>query len=1291
MLYQMQMVLRPKSIVQKEIDTLKDLGVKIETNMVIGKVISIEEKNGVNYALISLGVQASTTDAMGHQINILDDRVDNAEVNILAAMKAADDAHQEALKANAALKDAILKSSEALDKANSAGDNVQNIEDVLASVYAAAEQAKVLAETAIVGADKIRQEAVDFANEALDKAGEIERTVDPISRWEYTDPATGQTNTGATYFAEYVKNGLNTKADMETVSKFNEENKLLIEKNAENFQQMLSSVDKYSVGEYSQAYGLTLSQARNILKDGMVYIPTDHDGANTHAEQYVDGDKILKRYFTKGFYYVWTLVNDTEYMWSEEAGNVWHGKTKPAGNSYSYWYDGDALYILYNNEWIEVATISGNTINRITSMIRQTADNIALEVTNVRGSLAGLDMRITNNESAVTSIASYVVGEYVAVDTWTPLDKDISSIYYAKDTKLYWYYDGDWKSTEKSYEAGLDGSLSTIEQKADDNGASLSLLVSDKDGEKSINAASIVMAVNDEGPSVTIDADKINFQGQATFLVRQDDLGSKGATIIDGGRIATGAIQSLYYNYQSGNFSNRGTEIDLETGRIRSKNFAIKDDGDAFFSGHINANSGTIGDFKIDKGAIQNLTFNSFDESDANAIYIGVDGFRYGDAIYIRFEKNKENPILNSGRAHINDYYFDERVMSMIMGNTTCRLFDAGEDAQYLNGKENMTILQRLKDLEDKVANLQIGGGGGTTTNVRIVYVGDEWKIESSYNEYTVSSTGSIQTFTVDDYGYDEWVAKVYKPGDGSVTITNADDSMDYQTIKYQAYPKYTTISESKTAGNTWNFLDVQETSLYDVSSSDPSVVSVIYADGMGINLSAKSAGTATVTATYKNTNGAIYKKAVYTVQAAAVNPPASQEQNGGVKTVGDTWTVISPGTYFNNASWVGNSSSISILSNNANVGLNVKAIAEDADAYVTIKTTDGTVIKWKYVINACPHKSYDSDNKCTVCGATKPGTGGGTGGGTDTCVHTEVIIPAKAATCVESGLTEGKQCSKCSTVTVKQEVIPATGHKYVNGVCSVCGAKDNTTCAHTEEIIPGKAATCTESGLTEGKKCSKCGEIIVAQEVIPANGHTEELVSAKAPTCTEAGLTEGKKCSKCGYTLVTQQEIAALEHDLTVEVQAKDATCTAAGHTAGMKCSRCDHTTSTTIPATGHTVENIPGKAATCTESGLTGGNKCSVCGTTLAKQVEISPLGHDLSIEVEAKEATCTEDGNTAGLHCSRCSHTTSTTIVKFGHKYQRAESLPCSNCGTFLPTYECSVCFDIKTDPCPNEEWH
>ena len=127
-------------------------------------------------------------------------------------------------------------------------------------------------------------------------------------------------------------------------------------------------------------------------------------------------------------------------------------------------------------------------------------------------------------------------------------------------------------------------------------------------------------------------------------------------------------------------------------------------------------------------------------------------------------------------------------------------------------------------------------------------------------------------------------------------------------------------------------------------------------------------------------------------------------------------------------------------------------------------------------------------------------------------CDHAEdklSTVAGKAATCTETGLTEGKVCS-CGEVVVAQKEIPALGH--------------------TEEVVAGKDATCTESGLTEGKKCSVCGETIVAQETIEAKGHTEEILPAVEPTYESTGLTEGKKCSVCGEILVAQEEIPALE-----------------------------------------------------------------------------------------------------------------------------------------------------------------
>lgn len=74
---------------------------------------------------------------------------------------------------------------------------------------------------------------------------------------------------------------------------------------------------------------------------------------------------------------------------------------------------------------------------------------------------------------------------------------------------------------------------------------------------------------------------------------------NSNTTTISGGKIRTGTIESTGYSYTSGNFSTAGTQINLDNGLIRSKNFAIDSSGNAYFNGQIAASSGTIGGWNI--------------------------------------------------------------------------------------------------------------------------------------------------------------------------------------------------------------------------------------------------------------------------------------------------------------------------------------------------------------------------------------------------------------------------------------------------------------------------------------------------------------------------------------------------------------------------------------------------------------------------------------------------------------------------------------------------------------------
>lgn len=229
-------------------------------------------------------------------------------------------------------------------------------------------------------------------------------------------------------------------------------------------------------------------------------------------------------------------------------------------------------------------------------------------------------------------------------------------------------------------------------------------------------------------------------------------------------------------------------------------------------------------------------------------------------------------------------------------------------------------------------------------------------------------------------------------------------------------------------------------------------------------------------------------------------------------------------------------------------------------------------------------------------------------------CRHEATTLVGKSeATCTEAGYTGDVVCEVCGEVVEVGKTVESSGHNWNDWIVT--------------------DATCTNVGSKE-RTCAACGE--KETEEIPMLAHTEVIDKAVKATCTETGLTEGKHCSVCNEVLVKQEVIEAAGHKWT-DWAVTEATCEKAGSKVRL-CPACGESERETIPALGHTEVVDEAVAATCTEAGLTEGKHCSVCNKVLVKQEVVEATGHSFGEWVTVKEPTTEAEGLKERV-CANC----------------------------------------------------
>lgn len=618
------------------------------------RVIAVDTEHEDLYVTISLDVQGDVVDAIGGHISYLTGEMNKANINIAAAMAAATEAYSKANESCDHADNVAGSMSGVQDKFENIDSEIEHIQGKLDQISTDADE-KI--NEAVKEAKEDAQAAVDTANAAMAGVESLKKSIAPLDTWVNPD---NPEEKGAEYYIKYMDDqGVKTKAHIDELDTVTQEHNSAIKKNAKSIQSTVSYIDKYAVGKYSQAYGLSLAQARTILEDGMMFVPV---GESSWTEKYKypvetkeNGEIVyanVQAEFTPGYTYVWEWYNNEDDRTVERVDH-WNANEAVDGMFYyvndtkTYWYQKDGVWTETDDSH-ELGTLDGYIWKGHT------------------------DMRVWQNgyPPAEGSYGLWFNTGIIVVDdgnklaTWDSEGKDQTEVYYAEDTKLYYFYcDGEWH-TDKDYNADTlyiedDGWLAVATLVGNYRNRSISVLSQTAD-----SISMELVATNGAVASIREDFDDLNgridLETGTTWPIGADEYfmtlinqssGEHGSTV-ELAAMNRGGTEKTVLNGASIVLSTDGSDsyisLDADTINFDTSEFAVKDsaNGDKVLlragNNQVNVGGFTVGDSSIYNehtrqvaGVIMDYHMTSpstintnlyMTDAESEFVYVGTDG-----------------------------------------------------------------------------------------------------------------------------------------------------------------------------------------------------------------------------------------------------------------------------------------------------------------------------------------------------------------------------------------------------------------------------------------------------------------------------------------------------------------------------------------------------------------------------------------------------------------------------------------------------------------------------------------